>query len=271
MTPRTAPDQLLPEVISLARAAATAIMQVYSTDFAVEHKSDASPLTAADRAAHAIIVAGLQRLTPTVPVLSEESEPAQHAFDERRRWQSHWLVDPLDGTREFIKRNGEFTVNIALIEAHRPVLGVVLAPALAMATYAGVVGHGAWRWRGAEASREAIRVRTHAPDRPVVVGSRSHGNDAMGALLDRLGPHTLEPVGSSLKFCRLAEGSADFYPRLGPTSEWDTAAGQAVIESAGGSVIGLTGEPLQYNTRATLLNPNFLAFGDVSKDWRSFL
>jgi 3'(2'), 5'-bisphosphate nucleotidase len=263
------PPEFSRRIGEIARAAGDAILKIYHGDFAVQTKADASPLTAADLAAQQVIVAGLGELEPRLPILSEEAKALPWA--ERRRWSRYWLVDPLDGTREFVKRNGEFTVNIALIEARRPTLGVVLAPALGMATYAGAVGHGAWRWLGADAAREPMHVRAKATERHVVVGSRSHGNDAMGALLDRLGSHTLEPVGSSLKFCRIAEGSADFYPRLGPTSEWDTAAGQAVIESAGGRVIDLAGEPLQYNVRPTLVNPHFLAFGDMSKDWRSFL
>lgn len=259
-------EELLRIVVALARAASQAIMQVYATDFSVDHKADHSPLTLADREAHRIIVAGLKILSPDIPILSEESEPAQHEFATRRQWEQLWLVDPLDGTREFVKRNGEFTVNIALIRNHRPVLGVVMVPA-ADSAYFGAQGLGAYR---AEAAAPALRITALAPARqpPVVVGSRSHRSDSLDALLQRLGPHELCAVGSALKFCRVAEGAADFYPRLGPTSEWDTAAGQAVLENAGGAVLNLQGLPLRYNQRETLLNPNFVALGDPQFSWR---
>jgi 3'(2'), 5'-bisphosphate nucleotidase len=182
----------------------------------------------------------------------------------RGAWPELWLVDPLDGTREFIGRNGEFTVNVALIRAHRPVLGVVAAPALGL-TYYATLGHGAYRARDGR-SPQPIRVRP-AADPLVVVGSRSHRGDSLDGLLAKLGPHELRPMGSALKFCLVAEGSADFYPRLGPTSEWDTAAAQAVLETAGGAVTTLDGQPLRYNERDTLLNPHFLAFGDRSRHW----
>jgi 3'(2'), 5'-bisphosphate nucleotidase len=239
-------------------------MQVYAGEFAVENKQDDSPLTQADREAHRIITAGLKALTPNIPVLSEESPPSTHEFKTRRHWETLWLVDPLDGTREFINRNGEFTVNIALIHEHQPVLGVVAIPA-SQTIYTGAVGLGAQRI-DAHGSRS---IRTLQPARtvPIVVGSRSHRGDSLDALLTRLGPHELCAVGSALKFCRVAEGVADFYPRLGPTSEWDTAAGQAVLEAAGGKVIDLHGSPLRYNQRESLLNPYFLAFGDATVNW----
>jgi 3'(2'), 5'-bisphosphate nucleotidase len=256
---------LLPEVRRLVADAGTAILEVYAGAHGVEYKADDSPITRADRAAHEILSAGLRRLTPDIPVLSEESSE-EHASGVRRAWRELWLVDPLDGTKEFISRNGEFTVNVALVRDHRPVLGVVAAPVLEL-VYCGAEGLGACVAHAGEAD-QPIQVRQPAASPLVVVGSRSHRGDSLDGVLARLGPHELRPMGSSLKFCLVAEGSADFYPRLGPTSEWDTAAAQAVVEAAGGQVTTLDGEPLRYNARDTLLNPHFLAFGDASRDWR---
>lgn len=260
---------LLAAVLDIARQAGQAIMRVYASEFVVEHKSDDSPLTLADREAHRIISSGLQSLTPHIPVLSEESPPTHHDAATRRQWPTLWLVDPLDGTREFVKRNGEFTVNIALIHAHRPILGVVTVPAADVA-YTGAGQLGAQRIAGRQPA-QAIRVRQPHPAVPVIVGSRSHRGASLEALLTRIGEHELCAVGSSLKFCRIAEGNADFYPRLGPTSEWDTAAGQAVVEAAGGQVLNLQGEPLTYNRRDTLLNPDFMAIGDPHFVWRPLI
>jgi 3'(2'), 5'-bisphosphate nucleotidase len=259
---------LLAAVLQIARQASVAIMQVYASEFAVENKSDNSPLTRADRDAHRIITAALQQLTPDIPVLSEESPADQHEYATRRHWPTLWLVDPLDGTREFINRNGEFTVNIALIHHQHPTLGVVAVPAMELA-YIGAIGLGAYRVD----AHATLPIQTHRPARqiPIVVGSRSHRANSLDALLTQLGPHELWAVGSALKFCRLAEGAADFYPRLGPTSEWDTAAGQAVLAAAGGQVLNLQGEPLRYNRHETLLNPHFMAVGDPHFAWQPLL
>ncbi len=237
-------------------------MQVYGTNFTVDRKADESPLTEADQRAHEIIVAGLGRLDPRLPVLSEESAPGVMA--ERLAWERYWLVDPLDGTKEFVKRNGEFTVNIALIEHHRAVLGVVHAPVLDT-DYFGALQAGAWMRQGGQ-PKVSIGVQKPARETPVVVGSRSHRGQSLDRMLQRLGPHELVAMGSSLKICLVATGEADFYPRLGPTSEWDTAAAHAVLESAGGSMIDLNGEPLRYN-KTDILNPHFLAFGDDAVNW----
>jgi len=254
---------LLTGVLDAVAAASAAILEVYASSHGVEYKADESPITRADRAAHEILATRLALLTPATPVISEEAE-ATHAFDTRRRWREFWLVDPLDGTREFIGRNGEFTVNVALIRDHEPVLGVVAAPALGL-TYYAARGHGAHCAHG-ESGVEPIRVRP-ASSPLVIVGSRSHRGDSLDGLLARIGPHELRPMGSALKFCLVAEGSADFYPRLGPTSEWDTAAAQAVLEVAGGAVTTLDGTPLRYNQRDTLLNPHFIAYGDRGRRW----
>ena len=238
-------------------------MDVYAGKFAVELKDDRSPLTAADKAAHEAIIAGLDRLETVLPVLSEESAP--DTFEQRSDWSRYWLVDPLDGTKEFIKRNGEFTVNIALIENHAPVLGVVYAP-VPDAMYSGVVGVGAWLQTGSD-PQQSITVTTPAATPVRVVGSRSHPSPALADYLAQLGPHQIRPMGSSLKICLVAAGEADVYPRHGPTSLWDTAAAHAVLEAAGGSMMDLTGATLRYNAGGELLNPHFIASGDRSRDW----
>jgi 3'(2'), 5'-bisphosphate nucleotidase len=253
---------LLPDILTLARRAGDAILAVYAQHFEVTTKDDRSPLTLADLRSHEIIVAGLRTLTPDIPVLSEESSAIP--YDERSRWRRFWLVDPLDGTKEFILRNGEFTVNIALIEGRAPVLGVVHVPVQGV-SYTGVRGEGAHRWR--ERDKQPIHVRAPAATPLRIVGSRSHRGDSLDRVLPKLEPYELVAVGSSLKFCMVAEGAADFYPRFGPTSEWDTAAAQAVVEAAGGAVVKLDGEPLDYNTKAELLNPHFMVYGDRSRAW----
>jgi 3'(2'), 5'-bisphosphate nucleotidase len=254
---------LLDSVRAISNAAGDAILEVYRRDFDIEIKGDRSPLTEADRAAHELIVAALEALQPRWPVLSEESP--ESALSERRSWDRYWLVDPLDGTKEFIKRNGEFTVNIALIDNHRPVLGVVLSPVLGI-EYSALCGHGAFK-STAGGARQAIAVQSKAGSPLRVVGSRSHASDDLAAFVDALGPHSMQAMGSSLKICLVAEGTADVYPRLGPTSEWDTAAAQAILEGAGGVMIDLAGQPLRYNTKEHLLNPHFVAYGDQSRDW----
>ena len=271
MTASSAPGQLLGSVLSLARQASKAILDVYSTSFKVDIKTDDSPLTQADQASHEIISRGLEKLTPDIPVLSEESPAEVHQFSNRKRWTQHWLVDPLDGTREFINRNGEFTINIALIRDHRPVLGVVVAPALDLAYYA-ADGEGAWRLKGGDSAKpERIAVQKQARDPVLVAASRSHRGDSLDAMLARMGRYECKSVGSALKLCWVADGGVDLYPRLGSTSEWDTAAGQAVVELAGGKVTDVAGETLRYNLRESLINPHFLAFGDASRDWKGLL
>jgi len=253
-------------VIAIAREAGAAIMDVYRQDFAVEHKDDRSPLTQADLAAHRIIVAGLELLTPGVPVLSEES--ATLPWSERESWTRYWLVDPLDGTREFVKKNGEFTVNIALIENHEPVFGVVHAPALDELHY-GERGRGAFVRMGD--NDVALNTRRPAVSPLRVAASRSHLDERTAALLARLGEIETASMGSSLKFCRIAEARIDLYPRFGLTSEWDTAAAQALVEAAGGVVLTLDGKPLRYNTKDSLLNPHFIVLGDAELPWREWL
>ncbi len=260
-------NRMLDEVVAIALEAGEAIMRVYEGDFSVSRKADDSPLTQADLAAHDVIDAGLARLAPGIPILSEEA--ANIPYAERQTWQKYWLVDPLDGTREFIKRNGEFTVNIALIENHEPVLGVVYAPVLNLLFFS-ARGCGAYRQLG-----DKLPQRIHARDfdatQVTVVGSRSHAGDRLLQFLAKLGPHLLISMGSSLKICLVAEGRADVYPRLGPTSEWDTAAAQCVLEEAGGRLVDTQNRPFRYNTKDSLLNPDFFAIGATRHDWSQYL
>ncbi len=262
---------LLPGIVSVARDAGAAVDEIYRQASAeVSYKADDSPLTAADLASHRVIVAGLKDLAPEIPILSEEG--AERPYGSRRAWDRLWVVDPLDGTKEFIKRNGEFTVNIALVENGIPTLGVVYAPVLDR-TYLAAAGEGAWR-RDGEGEDEAQPIRAtgtagegDASGTLAVVASRSHPSPQLSAFLDHLGEHRLVSMGSSLKLCLVAEGAADLYPRLGPTMEWDTAAAHAVVLGAGGRVLDFAGEPLGYN-KENLLNPHFIVLGERSVPWR---
>ncbi len=259
--------KLIDPIVALATEAGDRILEVYATDFDVQSKADESPLTQADLASHKVIAAGLAKLTPDTPIISEEE--GLPPFSKRGQWDRYWLIDPLDGTKEFVNRNGEFTVNIALIEDHRPVMGVVHVPVL-QKTYIGCEGHGAEvRDNDGAANEIQVSAAAHKPAR--VVGSRSHRGASLDAYLDNLGDYDLVPMGSSLKFCVVADGAADVYPRLGPTSEWDTAAAQAVVEQAGGSVVKLDGTPLSYNAKEDILNPWFMVIGAADIDWLALL
>ena len=260
-------QQLVEPAVVTATRAGAAILEIYATDFGVEAKDDESPLTQADMAAHRCILEGLKELTPGIPVISEESGLPD--FEVRRQWQRYWLVDPLDGTREFVKRNGEFTVNIALIDGHCPVLGVVHVP-VSGKTYIGVSGSGS-ELRLPDGERRAIRIAIESANPVRVVGSRSHRGSSLDGFLEKLGDFEMVPMGSSLKLCLVAEGAADIYPRLGPTSEWDTAAAQAVVEQAGGTVLQLDGNRLNYNAKADILNPHFMVAGPQDHDWLGIL
>jgi len=254
---------LLSEVEAIAREAGAAILGIYASNFSVQEKADKSPLTEADVAAHTIISRRLSELSPSLPILSEEDIEGFSGPDLAGRY---WLVDPLDGTKEFIKRNGEFTVNIALIAKGRPILGVVFAPVLDTIYFA-AQGVGAFRQIG-EGKCEQICVAKHdAGTSWKVVGSRSHAGDSLDEVLQLLGAHEMLSMGSSLKFCMVAEGSADVYPRLGPTSLWDTAAAQCIVEQAGGRVVKLTGESLGYGDTSEILNPFFIVHGQSDVDW----
>ncbi len=260
-------ESLIQPVITLAEEAGRCILEIYDAGFEVTDKADNTPLTDADLAAHNTIVDGLQQLTPEIPILSEES--TNIPFEERQQWQRYWLIDPLDGTREFIKRNGEFTVNIALIEDHRPILGVIQVPCNSILYYAWREG-GAWK-KMPEQDLEQIQARYPSQEQLVVAGSRSHQNEVITEFLDKIGAYRIFPMGSSLKSCLVAEGQADLYPRLGPTSEWDTAAAQCVVEEAGGQLTDTAMKPLRYNTKDSLLNPHFFVFGKGGRDWSKYL
>lgn len=258
---------LIDPVVALAEEAGRAILEVYASDFDVQSKDDNSPLTQADLASNHCIVAGLESLTPGMPIISEESGLAE--FDERKTWDRYWLIDPLDGTKEFVNRNGEFTVNIALIEKHNPVFGVVHVP-VQDKTYLGCEGYGA-ECRDSDGGVRTLSVAASSANPVRVVGSRSHRGASLDAYLESLGECDMIPMGSSLKFCVIAEGGADLYPRLGLTSEWDTAAAQAVVEQAGGSVVTLDGKPMKYNTKSDMLNPFFFVIGAADRDWLALL
>lgn len=261
--------ELVEPVVAIARHAATLIMDVYATDFEIRNKSDKSPLTRADMASHEVICAELGKLTPGIPVLSEES--AQLPYSVRQTWKEYWLVDPLDGTREFIKRNGEFTVNIALIKGNYPILGVIYAPVKELCYYASQ-NAGAHRQDHQGARRRKLKARTSVCDTLTVAGSRSHGNNRQREFFGKLGDNVkLIAVGSSLKFCLVAEGAADIYARFGPTSEWDSAAGQCIVEEAGGRVTDTSFTRLSYNAKDSLLNPDFLVFADPAFGWEDRL
>jgi 3'(2'), 5'-bisphosphate nucleotidase len=269
-------EALLEGVIEIARQAGQAILTVYEQDeIDVTRKLDGTQLTPADLAANRVIIEGLMGLAPTVPVLSEESE--ELPFTERQKWGRYFLVDPLDGTKEFIKRNGEFTVNIALIDQGVPVLGVVYVPVQDV-MYAGLqrMNSAGIAFVERSGSRQAIQTRAlqarlAAGEDLVVVASHRRGSPALEDCMARLAQDfpaiTPRKMGSSLKLCLIAEGEADLYPCLAPTSEWDTAAAHAVVMAAGGEVVDVAFKPLRYNTKAELLNPSFYVLGDRTFDW----
>lgn len=256
---------LISPVLAIAKEAGVAILSIYnqSDEFAVTKKADHTPVTAADLLANQLIIEKLQALTPHVPILTEES--ADIPYQIRRTWPQYWLVDPLDGTKEFIKKNGEFTVNIALISHHRAILGVIHAPVLNVYYYA-AENFGAYKQEG---EKNPLSINTHkGQDKSVrVAGSRSHAQNKLQLILEKLEAYELISMGSSLKSCLVAEGAADIYPRLGPTSEWDTAAAQCIVEESGGAMTDLAGQRLSYNTKDSLINASFLVVGDKTLDW----
>ena len=269
-------QEILDECIKLSKQAGDAIMQVYNSgDFAkqadVKIKSDDSPLTKADLASHHVIVNALEKKFPEIPCLSEESEGI--AFEQRKQWQQCFIIDPLDGTKEFIARNGEFTVNIALVIDGSPILGVIYAPVLKTLYYA-AEGIGAFKTEGNGKSRP-IKVRALTENKGkqhfTVVASRRNGLEKVEALCQNFASYDLTSSGSSLKMCLVAEGTADLYPRLALTSEWDTAAAQAIVENAGGQLVQLDFSAMTYNKKECLLNPHFLVLGDPNFDWQSEL
>lgn len=258
---------------TLAQEAGEAIMAVrQGLDLEVEHKPDQSPVTAADMAAHRVLLEGLPEILP-VPIISEEALALP--LSERQQWSRYWLIDPLDGTKEFIAGNAHFCINIALMDQHKPYLGLVHAP-VSGDSYLGSARLGAWKLT---ANGESVPIHTRAvlPEKPLLcLTSQRHGKQAVAGLLQRVkerwsAPVQAQPMGSALKVCLLAEGRADIYPRLGPTSEWDTAAPHAILNAAGGTLVGTDFRPLQYNATESLLNPDFYALGDSKFDWSELL
>jgi 3'(2'), 5'-bisphosphate nucleotidase len=259
---------LVEPVLAIARNAGRRILDVYASAFSVTAKADQSPVTAADIAANECILQGLATLTPDIPILSEEVPDV--TFPERMNWQWLWLVDPLDGTREFIKRNDQFSINIALIRRHEAVFGLILSPVSGMCYYA---------WRDGGAFKQAVNqapCRIHAarvchyPVR-VISSQESYRTRRLQDYVTHLGPHRHLALGGALKSCLIAEGKADIYPRFGPTGEWDTAAAQVILEQAGGYMTDMQLRPLRYNARPVLINPDFFAFGDVARNWAQYL
>lgn len=265
--PRTAESAVQP-AIDIAKAAGHTILQYYEAELTVTAKADNTPLTEADLAANDIIIDQLRQLTPEIPILTEES--CSIPFEERHCWETYWLVDPLDGTREFIRHSGEFSVNIALIHLGEPVLGVVHAPVLNV-TYWARKGAGAWKQTGDQPA-QPIEARLVPDDEVTVARSRAPlTGGLLHRFLNRLGSYRVVSMGSALKSCLVAEGAADLYVKLGPTCEWDTGAAQCIVEQAGGHVTDTCMQELRYNTRESLLNPHFFVFGKGGTDWSEFL
>lgn len=266
--PDTALAALMEPVQAIAREAGHLILNVYANGFSITEKADQSPVTEADLAAHRCILRGLAQLTPGIPILSEEA--ADVGFAERSAWEWLWLVDPLDGTREFIQRSDQFSVNIALIHHHEAVLGLILPPVSGVCYYAWR-GGGAFRQPAGQAAQRIRAARVcHYPVR-VVSSQGSYRTRRLQDYLSQLGPHRHIPLGCALKSCLIAEGEADLYPRFGPTGEWDTAAAQILLEEAGGYLTDTQFRPLRYNARPVLINPDFFAFGDPTRDWARYL
>ena len=269
--------ELLKTVNEIAIAAGNEILDVYNSDQAIEvsMKLDDSPLTDADRRAHNLIVDRLSNLTPDIPLLSEESDAIDYGL--RKSWQRYWLIDPLDGTKEFINRNGEFTVNIALIENGQSVAGVVHVPVTGI-SYFGGIGLKAWKQNSNHSDGEVKQISSRPMEENSgvrIVASRRHLGEQLNALVGKIENHfgkaTLLNMGSSLKMCLLAEGSADIYPRMAPTSEWDTAAAHGILSAAGGEIVDLQFRPLKYNSKPELLNPFFIALADRAYPWQQLL
>ena len=256
---------LLENCIDIAKQAGAAILDVaQSSDIGIEKKADNSPVTKADMAANDLIVAALKKLTPDIPVISEEGDALD--IEERLSWPRCWLVDPLDGTRGFIDGSGEYTVNIALIEYHQPVMGVIYAPQLGGKLYYAEKGRGAFVSSDENPTASRIQFRSFESERAVSIAvSQYHSSAWLAELLNDIPKHELVRMNSSAKICFVAEGVADIYPRLGPTSEWDTAAGHCIVTQAGAILVDLDGKTLQYNARSTLINPGFAVIGDPAR------
>ena len=247
-------EQLISSTVEIAKLAGEGITEIYNSDFDYQLKKDLSPITAADNLSHNIITERLKKLTPKIPIISEEN--CEISYKIRSQWTQYWLVDPLDGTKEFINKNGEFTVNIALIENNTPIFGVIHLP-VTSETYWGSKGnHSFYSNENNNVKRIYVSENHQNPIR--LVASRSHPSEMLNSLLKKIVDYEIIEVGSSIKFCLIASGQADLYPRFGPTSEWDTAAGEAIVSSAGGHVVAASGNSMKYNVKEEYLNPNFI-------------
>ncbi|PMM40774.1 3'(2'),5'-bisphosphate nucleotidase CysQ [Vibrio splendidus] len=264
-------SHLLPSIIEIARSAGQLILEIYEKkDYEEFIKSDDTPVTSADLAAHKLILKKLTELTPDIPVLSEED--ADISLEKRSQWDRYWLVDPLDGTQEFIARSGDFATIIALIEHNKPVMGVVYAPVSGVSYYA-YSGKGAWKIPDLN---DSVKIKTHRHELPnqsiAMAISRRQDINRITSHMSSAWNYDLVPLGSAaLKACLVAEGAVDCYLRLGPTGEWDTAATQCIVEEAGGRILNTQLEPLSYNERETLENPNFIVLGDADLPWSEIL
>ena len=247
-------SELIEQLIEISKDAGKAILEVYNSNFSHQIKEDLSPLTKADTLSNNIICERLKEITPDIPILSEENSDIP--FNIRSSWEQYWLVDPLDGTKEFIKKNGEFTVNIALIENNTPIFGIIHIP-VTNETYWGSSTKGSFYIKGNN-QKTKLCVEKKIRSQVRIVASRSHPSKMLDTLLEEIGEYKIITKGSSLKFCLIAKGQADIYPRLGPTSEWDIAAGHAIVKFAGGSLLTIDGESMQYNLTENNLNPYFV-------------
>ena len=256
MPPISFDQKYIKKLINISKNAGDTIMDIYETEFDVNFKSDQSPLTKADILSNKIICQSLRKITPDIPILSEESSDIP--YNERSKWNQYWLVDPLDGTKEFINKNGEFTTNIAFMKNNRPIFGMIYAPVLDE-IYWGSIENGSFMLKGNKFKDiEQIKVNNKSRGSLKIVKSRSHPSEDLNNLMKKLDSYELIEIGSSLKFCLVAKGDADCYPRFGPTSEWDTAAGEAIVLSAGGRVIDLENQPIKYNKGSSFINPSFI-------------
>ena len=254
-------SSLIEQLKEISKEAGKAILEIYNTNFDYQIKEDLSPLTKADTIAHNIICERLKVLTPNIPILSEES--CNIPFSIRSQWSQYWLIDPLDGTKEFIKKNDEFTVNIALIENNYPIIGLIHNPVLNTIYWGSILGT---FFSKKNNTPQKISVKKSQLIKPRIICSRSHKSEELEFYLRSIGKHQIIHAGSSLKFCSIASGESDIYPRFNPTSEWDTAAGQCIVESAGGTIKTLDGERMQYNKKKSLINPGFICYSGINNE-----
>jgi len=251
-------ERFINSTTEIAKDAGLAIVQIYNSDFDYKLKKDFSPITEADNISHTIITERLKILAPKIPIISEENCDIPYSI--RSRWKKYWLVDPLDGTKEFINKNGDFTVNIALIDNNTPIFGVIHIP-VTNETYWGSKVNGSF-YSNANNDVKQIRVSKNNNNPIRLVISRSHPSELLNDLLEKIIDYEILKVGSSIKFCHIASGQAECYPRFGPTSEWDTAAGEAIVSFAGGNMVNVTGKSMNYNAKEDYLNPNFIVSND---------